>query len=195
VSTAAATSPSAGYSSVRPTTGPRTAGSRRAPRHFSYAPAWSSAAAPGLAAEQQVVEDVGGGEDTVHAGAAQHQAEAPEQLGAVGHGERAPADAERAACRVARGAGQQPAVAPEQGPADAPGGGLGGRFGVPGAQPDRHADADGRDAGGGPGVRAGHPARPHSTAPAASAASISAGTGIAEEHSRREATMAPAALA
>lgn len=66
------------------------------------------------AEQQQVVEDVGGGEDAVDAGPVECQAEPFQQVGAVGHGELAVPDAEGAAGRVVGGDDHQAAVVVEQ---------------------------------------------------------------------------------
>jgi hypothetical protein len=79
--------------------------------------------------QQEVLEDVGGAEDAVDAGAGQGQAEAVEQLGPVGHGHGPFAGPQGAAGRVVGRDHHQPAVLVEhRGRADPAGRRLGDRL-------------------------------------------------------------------
>ena len=59
--------------------------------------------------QQQVVEDVGGAEHPVDTGPGEGETEPLQQIGAVGHGEPAVPDGERAAGRMVGGDDHQPA--------------------------------------------------------------------------------------
>lgn len=139
--------------------------------------------------EQQVLQDVGTREHPVDAGAGQGEAEAFEQVEAVGHGQAVVADGEGAAGRMVGGDDHQSSGGAEERASAAGPCGLGDGLGVVGAEPDEIGDA----ARGG----RGHGASPvaGATRPSARACSTSCGKGIAEEQASREATMAPAALA
>lgn len=141
------------------------------------------------AEEQQVLQDVGAREHPVDAGAGEGEAEAFQQVEAVGHGEVVVADGEGAAGRMVRGDDHQASRGSHERASAAGRGGFGDGFGVTGAEPDEIGDA-GR---GGRGHGVAPAASP--TAPSARACSTSCGKGMADEQARREATMAPAALA